>query len=117
MFVLAVPSLERSAAFYRDVLGFEIQEIGDPLWRMFVRDECRIMACESPDAIPARQLGDHSYFVYLVVDDVEAYFARVNASRVEIVKQIASERWGMREFGICTVDGHRIMIAQQLRSA
>jgi len=30
MFVIAVPNLERSGAFYRDVLGFEIQEIGDP---------------------------------------------------------------------------------------
>lgn len=117
MFVLSVPNLERSGAFYRDVLGFDVEELGDPCWRLFVRDECRIMACEAPDAIPARQLGDHSYFIYLVVDDVEAYFARVNASRVEIVKQIASERWGMREFGLCTVDGHRIMIAQALRLA
>ena len=27
MYVLAVPDLERSAAFYRDVLGFEVREI------------------------------------------------------------------------------------------
>ena len=32
MFVLAVPDLERSGAFYRDVLGFQVQEIGDPGW-------------------------------------------------------------------------------------
>ena len=30
MFVLAVPDLARSAAFYRDVLGSEIREMGDP---------------------------------------------------------------------------------------
>ena len=30
MFVLAVPDLERSGAFYRDVLGFEVRETGDP---------------------------------------------------------------------------------------
>ncbi len=44
IFALAVPDLLRSGAFYRDVLGFEIREIGDPGWRMFGRHDCRIMA-------------------------------------------------------------------------
>jgi len=62
MFVLAVPDLQVSAAYYRDVLGFEIREIGDDGWRMYVRDHCRIMAGECPDAIPPAELGDHSYY-------------------------------------------------------
>lgn len=114
MFVLAVPDLERSGAFYRDVLGFQIQEIGDSGWRMFVRDGCRIMAGECPDALPAAQLGDHSYFGYLVVDDADAYLERAVAAKAEIIKQIASEPWGMREFGLRTIDGHRIMIGHNI---
>jgi uncharacterized glyoxalase superfamily protein PhnB len=117
MFVLAVADLERSGSFYRDVLGFEIREIGDPGWRMFVRDECRIMAGRCPDAIPAAQLGDHSYFAYLVVDDVDAYYERAASADAEIIKALASEPWGMREFGLRTIDGHRIMIGQDLRAA
>ena len=115
MFVLAVPDLTRSAAFYRDVLGFEIKEMGDPGWLMYVRDECRIMAGQCPDAIPAAQLGDHSYFAYLVVDDVEGYHERAAAAGAEIVKALATEPWGMREFGLRTADGHRIMLGQELR--
>ena len=114
LFVLAVPSLERSGAFYRDVLGFEVREIGDPGWRMFVRDGCRIMAGECPDAMPAAQLGDHSYFAYLVVDEADAYYRRAVAANAEIVKPIASEPWGMREFGLRTVDGHRLMVGQEI---
>lgn len=117
MFVLAVPNLERSGAFYRDVLGFEIREIGDPGWRMFVRDACRIMAGECPDAIPPAELGDHSYFAYLVVDDVDALFQSVLGAGAEIIKRIASEPWGMREFGLRTIDGHRIMIGQTIEAA
>ena len=45
-FVLAVPNLATSAAYYRDVLGFEVHEIGDPGWRFFVREGCTIMAGE-----------------------------------------------------------------------
>jgi predicted enzyme related to lactoylglutathione lyase len=114
MFVLAVPNLERSGAFYRDVLGFEVREMGDPGWRMFVRDNCRIMAGECPDALPARELGDHSYFGYLVVDDADAYYQRALSRQAEIIKPLASEPWGMREFGLRTVDGHRIMVGQSL---
>jgi predicted enzyme related to lactoylglutathione lyase len=115
-FVLAVPDLARSAAFYRDVLGFEIHEMGDPGWRMFVRDACRIMAGECRDAIPPAELGDHSYFAYLVVDDVDAYHRRAVAAGAQVVKALATERWGMREFGLRTVDGHRIMLGQELRA-
>jgi predicted enzyme related to lactoylglutathione lyase len=113
LFVLAVPDLEKSGAFYRDVLGFEIREMGDPGWRMFVCDGCRIMAGACPDALPASQLGDHSYFGYLVVDDADAYYRRALSANIEITKPILNEPWGMREFGLRTVDGHRLMIGQE----
>jgi predicted enzyme related to lactoylglutathione lyase len=114
IYVLAVLDLERSAHFYRDVLGFAIHEIGDPGWRMLVRDHCRIMAGHCPDATPPSELGDHSYFAYFVVDDVDDYNNNVIAKNVEVIKPLKSEPWGMREFGIKTIDGHRIMIGQDL---
>ena len=113
-FVLAVPDLKRSAEFYRDVLGFEIREMGDVGWRVYVRDACRIMAGECPGATPVAQLGDHSYFAYLVVDDVDALHGRAEAAGAEIVKALVIEPWGMREFGVRTVDGHRIMFGQDV---
>lgn len=113
-FVLAVPDLQCSAAFYRDVLGFEIREIGDPGWRMYVRDACRIMAGACPDAIPPAQTGDHSYFGYLVVDHIDELHAKVSAAGAEIIKALATEPWGMREFGVRTVDGHRIMFGEEV---
>jgi predicted enzyme related to lactoylglutathione lyase len=114
MYVLAVLDLERSGRFYRDVLGFTIHEIGDPGWRMFVKDSCRIMAGHCPDALPPRDLGDHSYFGYFVVDDVDAYHDAVTAKGAELIKPLRSEPWGMREFGLKTIDGHRIMVGQDL---
>ncbi len=113
MYVLAVNDLERSATFYRERLGFEVREIGDPGWRMFVRDACRIMAGDCPDATPAAALGDHSYFAYWVVGDVDALHAEYTRAGVDLIKTLRSEPWGMREFGIRTIDGHRIMIGQE----
>jgi uncharacterized glyoxalase superfamily protein PhnB len=117
MYVLAVPDLSRSGDFYREVLGFEVREMGDPGWRLFVKDSCRIMAGLCPDAIPPAELGDHSYFGYLVVDAVDAYHARAVAGGVEIVKPLRDEPWGMREFGLRTADGHRLMLGSPIAPA
>ena len=114
IYVLAVPDLEKSAEFFRNVLGFTIHEIGDQGWRMFVRDTCRIMAGHCPDAIHPSQIGDHSYFGYFVVDNVDDYYGMVTSKGAEIIKPLKSEKWGMREFGVRTIDGHRIMIGQDL---
>lgn len=114
MHVLAVPDLEASAAWYRDTLGFEVHEIGDPGWRILILGGCRLMIGHCPDAMPAAELGDHSYFAYWTVDDVDAWHARVSAAGATLVKPLRSEPWGMREFGLRTLDGHRIMIGQVL---
>ena len=114
MHVLAVPNLARSAKFYSRALGFEVREMGDPGWRMLVNGECRIMAGECPDAMPAQDLGDHSYYAYLVVDDAQSYLERVRMSGAELIKDLRDEPWGMREFGLRTIDGHRIMVGESL---
>jgi len=50
MFVIAVRDLDRSAAFYRDVLGFDVRAMGDPGWRTFARDGHRIIVGQPLDA-------------------------------------------------------------------
>lgn len=108
-YVIAVHDLERSAAYFRNVLGFDVREIGDPGWRFFSRDDCFIMAGQCPDALSPQKLGDHSYFAYLEVDDIDRLYTAVRAKGAEVTKKLRTEPWGMREFGIRTVDGHRIM--------
>jgi len=108
-FVIAVPNLQTSANFYRDVLGFRVREIGDDGWRLFERDNCIIMAGECPDALPPAELGDHSYFAYIMVNGIEGFYRSVLEMQAEVIKSLRNEVWGMMEFGIRTIDGHRIM--------
>jgi uncharacterized glyoxalase superfamily protein PhnB len=108
-YVIAVPDLARSAAFYGQALGFSVLEMGHPGWRWFERDACAILAGECADAIPAADLGDHSYFAYIEVTDADALHAEFTGRGVELIKPLRDEPWGMREFGIRTIDGHRLM--------
>ena len=113
-YVLAVRDLETSARYYRDVLGFSVREVGDPGWRFFERDAFFIMAGECRDALPATELGDHSYVGYLEVDEIDELYESVTAKGAKLIKKLRDEPWGMREFGIRTVDGHRFMFGQPI---
>lgn len=112
-YVIAVKDLSQSARFYRDVLGFEVITISDPGWLFFVRDDCFIMAGECVDAMSPRDLGDHSYFAYVEVEDIRPYYDSVVANGAELIKTLRAEPWGMTEFGVRTADGHRMMFAQK----
>jgi catechol 2,3-dioxygenase-like lactoylglutathione lyase family enzyme len=113
-YVLAVPDAARSAQFFVDILGFEPVPVDDDGWRFVRKDHVMVMLGSCPDALPPGELGDHSYFGYLVVDDVDQYYSTVRAHGVDLIKQLRNEPWGMREFGLRTPDGHRLMIGQRL---
>jgi len=115
-FVLAIKDLEISSDFYSRVLGFKDQQVDAPGWRFMERDGCRIQLGECPDAIPAGETGDHSYFCYLYVDDATGLYAHAKHEKAEIIKEIRDEPWGVREFALRTPDGHRIMIGQHLKN-
>ena len=111
--VLAVPDLAASVAFYRDVLGLAV-DFEVPGWAFMSRGAFRVMLGECPDAVPAHDLGDHSYFVYVTVDGIDDLHREVLAKGVRIAQQIADKPWGMREFGVRTPDGHRIMYGEEI---
>jgi uncharacterized glyoxalase superfamily protein PhnB len=59
-------------------------------------------------------LGDHSYFVYVNVSEVDKLHAEFAARGVDILQAMADNPWGMREFGIRTPQGHRLMFGEEL---
>ena len=111
--VLAVRNLAETVAFYRDKLGFDL-DFEVPGWACMVRGAFAVMLGECPDAIPATDTGDHSYFAYVNVTDIDALFAEYAERNVPMIQPLADKPWGMREFGVRTPDGHRIMFGEEL---
>lgn len=114
-YVLAVPDAQTTAEFFIEALGFTTVPVGDEGWRFVRRDGCMVMLGSCPGAIHPRELGDHSYFGYLVVDDADAYHREVRPKAPDRVSAIEDKPWGMREFSVRTPDGHRIMVGAELR--
>ncbi len=116
--VLAVPDLERSRRWYERVLGCRADDVDPGNWVFMHRDAVVFLLGRCPDAIAVPELGDHQYFAYLVVDDVDAFHARavdgIADAGGEVLGAPQDRPWGMREFALRTVDGHRLMVATNI---
>jgi catechol 2,3-dioxygenase-like lactoylglutathione lyase family enzyme len=64
-FVLAVPDMNRSAEYFRDVLGFRTSWEDAADWRLAERDGVRIMLGQCPTDMHPSALGSHNWFGYL----------------------------------------------------
>jgi len=108
-YVLAVHDAEKSAEWFVRTLGFDIVNRPDG-WVFVKRDNCMVMLGECKGDREAHELENHSYFAYLRVDDADAFYAHAKESGADIMMPIASKPWKMREFGLRSPDGHRIMV-------
>lgn len=111
--MLAVLDLKRSTEYYTSVLGLSI-DFEVPGWSFLSRDGFRVMLGECSDAIPPEELGDHSYYGYITVDDIDALHREFKERGAELTQGLADKPWGMRELGVRTIDGHRLMFGQEL---
>jgi uncharacterized glyoxalase superfamily protein PhnB len=113
-FVLAVPDLPRAVAYFEDVLGFARDWNDGDNWQALTRGGVRLMMGHCPNALPPADLGDHSYFAYVEVDDVDALHAEIAPRGAILTSAPADKPWGRREMGVATPDGHRLMFGQTI---
>ena len=111
--VLAVRNLAASVDYYTRVLSMAI-DFTAPGWAFLSRGLFQLMLGECADAMPAGDTGDHSYFVYVTVDHIDEFHDELVRNGAALMQKLADKPWGMREFGVRTPDGHRIMFGQEL---
>lgn len=109
-YVLAVHDLQSISTFF-EKLGFKISSKPEG-WVFVERDNCMIMLGECRDALHPSKLGDHNYFGYLRVDDVDSYHEELKKNGITTLSPIETKPWKMREFSLATPEGHRMMIGQ-----
>ena len=113
-YVLAVRNLAQSVGYFVEVLGFSTEWADGDNWQALVRGDVRLMLGRCPDALPASELGDHSYFGFFITADVDALHAEFTARAALILAAPASKPWGWREMAVATPEGHRMMFAQPI---
>lgn len=128
---LIVASVERSLAFYRDVLGFSlvttVPEASPFAFAWLQRDAVSVFL-NSREAVRAEhdELGGRpiggtaTLYIALEADSaaagVDAMFAAV-APRARVIMEPKDQFYGMREFGIEDPDGYVLFFAQRAGTA
>jgi uncharacterized glyoxalase superfamily protein PhnB len=114
--VLAVRDLEVSTRYYKEVLGFSQEPIDADGWSFLTRDTFRVMLGECANERPASELGDHSYFAYWNVDDVDGFYSEIFDRGALVTSAPTNKPWGLREFSVRTPDGHRITCGELIQA-
>ncbi len=118
---LIVQTIDRSTAFYRDVLGFSVkQTVPDAAPFVFVwleRDglsvflnDAKAVAVDLPDAAERKFGGTAT--LYFTVTGVHAFHDSVS-SKTPIVMPLKTQEYGMREFAVLDPDGHVLTFAER----
>jgi lactoylglutathione lyase len=100
--------LDASAAFYVDVLGFQVVRDERPAPAPYValqRGDVRVgLAARPAPADPALRRPPTGVELVLEVDDLEAVHAHVLANRWPLAEDLTDRPWGLRDFRL--VDPH-----------
>ncbi|MEZ2414705.1 VOC family protein [Muriicola sp. E247] len=112
-YVLAVKDITVSAKYYQEKLGLQSVWHGEG-WHFLKRDSIFVMLGECPDDRSAFETKNHSYFAYIDVEGIDQLHAEYLKKGVDIIYPLKDQPWEQREFGIQTVDGHRIMFGQKI---
>ena len=106
---LYVSDMERSVAFYRDVLGLPLE--GDADWQEALLGETRFALHRTREDIGPLSSG--TIHVSLEVEDADAAAKRLEASGVEVSESMRDE-WGTA-FELVDPDGYRLYLFQPPR--
>ena len=107
--VLHVADVEATAAFYRDVLGFT-WDFGDKTYAVVWRDNSAVHFVRGHESAK----GIH---LFQWVKDVDAYHNEL-VGRGAVVAMAPTDRpYGIRELGLCDVNGVTIVFGQDIEHA
>lgn len=118
---LMVSDVDRSIAFYRDVLGFTVEavapESGKPMWAELAVANFRIMLQARSEMLlempflSGRGNQSTTLFVLRCSSSTVRQFAEQNRKAVEACVPLRNTDYGTTEAGILDPDGHVVLLA------
>jgi catechol 2,3-dioxygenase-like lactoylglutathione lyase family enzyme len=112
--VLTVHDLERSAAWYSDVLGCQVGEVDPGNWTFCHAGGVTFMLGRCPDVPAAIETRRPQLYRVSPSRRRRCHYRKAVAVRSEVLKDLREEPRGMREFGLRSPDGHRFMVGQRV---
>ena len=117
-----VDDVEKTANYYRDVLGFQYNRIwGEPpCFCMVMRSGIVIMLKQVPDKGQMRpnhmtNVEDENWDSYIWIDDADALYDEFQKKGVKITRAICDQPYFCRDFEIEDCNGYRLCFGHNLQ--
>jgi hypothetical protein len=114
--VFLVGNIEPTMEWYKR-LGFK-SEYYPPGFAILRRDEVQIFLQQQPAYVTPDDPGRrerHAWNVYILTDDLKALYEEYSAAPgVKISRQLVKTDYGMMEFDVMDLNGHRLVFAQPM---
>ncbi|MDO8863147.1 VOC family protein [Haliea sp. E1-2-M8] len=120
-YCISVADLEKSAAFYRDVLGLqEQQRISIPGAEEIILgaegSDGKIQLAQRDDVVPPIDHGNALWKLYLYCDDIEGICREVEACGCKVVSAPQRlEQWPVIVAFITDLDGYSIEVIERVK--
>lgn len=119
--VLLVADVQKTAAYFRDALGFNIPRFwGEPpTFTIASRDGLEVMLNQvgGSDTFRPNAAYDGRFDAYFWVNDADALYAEFAAKGADIICPPGDEVYGMREFQVRDPDGHLLAFGHDMSGA
>lgn len=134
--MLVTRDVAKAVAFYRDVLGFTLQESwpndAAPMWASLeLNGQAVMLGCTVNPDDPMCQGAEGAFMaansaafeqavgggvlLYFAVADVNAYYATIKARGAEPVGEPRDQFYGLRDFQVQDLDGYRYSFFQPIK--
>jgi catechol 2,3-dioxygenase-like lactoylglutathione lyase family enzyme len=114
---LVVPDVRDALAYYRDKLGFEVDEWepNPAAYGYARRDACDIHLCQGEPARPNSEVVQPDLFdVYVATDDVAALYEEFQASGADLLHGPIERPWAMLEIRVQDPFGYILAFGQRV---
>ena len=113
--VLAVNDFDSAVKYFTDKLGFTLDNtIGG--WAFLHLDNFYLMVGDCQGEVPAKETNNHALFAYVNCEGIDELYEQYKERSVQFNQKISDKSWGLREFGVETPEGHRIMFGQEINA-
>jgi uncharacterized glyoxalase superfamily protein PhnB len=102
------------------VFGFrENFRYGEPVSgvQVLFGEVCMMLHRASPGNLSPAELGYGTQTLTLIVEDVDAHYAKTIAEEARIVEELHETIYGERQYGVVDLAGHRWIFSQHARDA
>lgn len=114
--VFLVGNIEQTMEWYKQ-LGFK-SEFYPPGFAILRRDQIEVFLQQQPGYVAPDDPGRrerHAWNVYFITDDVKTLYEEYSSlPRVKISRQLRPQDYGMMEFEVMDLNGHRLVFAEPI---